>query len=93
MKIKVPTCLYWSSAEPLELDLDVPRDRERWISLVLTNGTMAEVKQLDWEEIRTCLPRLELPRHIRHFWELYFARRHTDPTTTTGSEGICQSRG
>ena len=62
--------LVWSKRE---IDLSDPWQRKWYIQQVLIHGKEEDVAQLDWQEIRRCLPELTLPTHIRLLWETYFA--------------------
>ena len=62
--------IVWSKGE---LDLSDPWQRRWYIQQVLTRGRAEDVAELDWEEIRELLPKLELPREVRKLWEDYFA--------------------
>lgn len=35
-------------------------------------GRAEDVAQLDWKEIRSILPELQLPQEVRRLWEDYF---------------------
>jgi len=61
--------IVWSKNE---IDLDDPFQRLWYLRQVLTRGRAADVADLDWEEIRSLFPRLNLPSPIRHLWEDYF---------------------
>ena len=48
--------------------------QRRWyIKQVLVSGRAEDVADLDWEEIRNILYKLELPEDIKSLWEDYFA--------------------
>lgn len=40
---------------------------------MLVSGRAEDVADLDWEEIRNILYKLELPEDIKSLWEDYFA--------------------
>ncbi len=62
--------LVWSKNE---IDLSDPFQRLWYLQQVLTRGRAEDIAQLDWEEIRSLLPRLNLPPDIHRLWENYFA--------------------
>ena len=82
---RVPKHIYWSASKPVEVDLTDPAQKKWWIKQVLTNGTMEDVCTLDPEDIRECLPHLQLPRPVRALWSDYFAERSTQPVPSEGS--------
>jgi hypothetical protein len=62
--------IVWSKSE---IDLKDPFQRLWYFQQVLTKGRATDVADLDWEEIKSVLPRLSLPTPIRQLWEDYFA--------------------
>jgi len=56
------------------LDFTHPWIRKWWIEQVLIHGTMEDVVELDFEEIRNFLPTLNLPKEIKNLWADYFAQ-------------------
>jgi hypothetical protein len=62
--------IVWSKRE---IDLSDPWQKKWYIQQVLIHGKAEDVAQLDWLEIRGCLPELDLPVHIRHLWEDHFS--------------------
>ncbi|OFW55353.1 MAG: hypothetical protein A2V52_04835 [Actinobacteria bacterium RBG_19FT_COMBO_54_7] len=61
--------IVWSTDE---VDLDDPFQRKWYIKQVLTYGRAEDIAALDWDEIESLLPELDLPRHIKAMWEAYF---------------------
>ncbi len=61
--------IVWSTDE---VDLNDPFQKNWFIRQVLTHGRAEDIAALDWEEIRTLMPELELPREIAALWEDYF---------------------
>lgn len=61
--------IVWSTDE---VDLNDPFQRNWFIRQVLTHGRAEDIAALDWEEVRTLMPELELPREIAALWEDYF---------------------
>jgi hypothetical protein len=62
--------IVWSKND---IDLDDPFQKLWYLRQVLTRGRAADVAELDWEELETLLPRLDLPPNIHRLWEDYFA--------------------
>lgn len=62
--------LVWSKSE---IDLDDPFQRQWYIRQVLTNGRAQDIAGLDWMEIKSLLPQLNLPCEIARLWEWVFA--------------------
>jgi len=62
--------IVWSKRE---IDLADPWQKKWYIQQVLIHGKAEDVAQLNWQEIRECLPSLTLPTHIRRLWEDHFA--------------------
>ncbi len=71
MKIKPKRYIVWCTDK--EIDLSNSWQRKWYIKQVLTKGRAEDVAELDWKEIKTLLPELELPEDIKSFWEDYFA--------------------
>ena len=63
-------CIVWSKKE---IALNDPFQKLWYLRQVLTMGRAADVADLDWEELRTLLPRLNIPSSILQLWEDYFA--------------------
>jgi len=61
--------IVWSKSD---IDLTDGFQKLWYLRQVLTRGRAADVAELDWEELKTLLPRLDLPAHIRRLWEDYF---------------------
>jgi hypothetical protein len=61
--------IVWSTDE---VDLDDPFQKVWFIKQVLTHGRAEDVAALDWDEVRTLIPELELPGEIAALWEDYF---------------------
>lgn len=61
--------IVWSTNE---VDLEDPFLKIWFIKQVLTHGRSEDIAALDWEEIRTLMPELDLPRDIAALWEDYF---------------------
>ena len=62
--------IVWSKRE---IDLEDPFQKLWYLRQVLTNGRAEDIAALDWEEIKTLLPRLDLPPDVYRLWETYFA--------------------
>ncbi len=61
--------IVWSTNE---VDLEDPFQKKWFMKQVLTHGRSEDIAALDWEEIRTLMPELDLPRDIAALWEDYF---------------------
>jgi hypothetical protein len=48
--------------------------RRFYIERILQNGTMDDIRDIGLPEIRRVLPRINLSREVRDFWEWYFDR-------------------
>lgn len=55
------------------LDLQDPFQREWHLTQVLLHGRADDVAAIDWNEVRTLLPKLQLPAYVRSLWESYFS--------------------
>lgn len=62
--------IVWSTNH---LDLNDPFQKLWYLRQVLTKGRAADVAELNWDELKSLLPRLDLPPNIRLLWEDYFA--------------------
>jgi len=71
MRIKPKRYIVWSTER--DIDLSDPWQRRWYIKQVLVSGRAKDVADLDWEEIRNILYKLELPEDIKSLWEDYFA--------------------
>lgn len=69
-KIRPKRYIVWSTNK--EIDLSDPWQRKWYIKQVLTHGRAEDIAELDWEEIRTLLPEMDLPKEVRNLWENYF---------------------
>ena len=61
--------IVWSKSE---IDLQDSFQRKWYYRQVLMNGRAEDVASIDWEEIKECLPELNLPPNINRVWESYF---------------------
>jgi len=64
-------------ADVEKLDFTHPWIRKWWIEQVLIHGTMEDVAELDFEEIRTFLPTLNLSKEVKNLWEDYFSWKNS----------------
>ncbi len=69
--------IYWSTEGTVSVDLSDPVQKRWWIKEVLMNGTMEDIRQLNWNDIRDALPHIYLPRPVRALWTDYFASRNS----------------
>lgn len=51
---------------------DSPEFIKWYIARVLTNGNKNDIREIGLNTIRQYLPILNLPAHIRNFWDRYF---------------------
>lgn len=63
--------LYWSG-EKRFVDLRNPMEEAWWITTVLREGRMQDVRELPLQRVRELLPQLPLPRFLKEIWEIYF---------------------
>lgn len=61
--------IVWSTDE---VDLQDPFQRKWYLKQVLSHGRAEDIAALDWDEIETLLPQLDLPRDIVDLWKGYF---------------------
>jgi hypothetical protein len=73
MKIKPKRYIVWSTDK--EIDLSDPWQKKWYIKQVLTYGRAEDIAELDWEEVKKLLSKLDLPEHIKSLWEDYFASK------------------
>lgn len=78
---RVDKHIYWSTDRSIEVDLDDPDQKKWWIKQVLSNGTMADVRELDLQDIAACIDQIHLPKPIRALWKYYFDTRDPGPVT------------
>lgn len=64
--------IVWSKNE---LDLNDDWQRKWYIQQVLTHGRAEDIKYLCWEEVRSLLGELNLPKEVRMLWEDYFGAK------------------
>jgi len=55
-----------------DIDMTDPQQRRWYIEQVLSHGLSEDIAELDWDEIRTLLPDLNLPEDVRRLWRAYF---------------------
>ena len=51
-----------------------PQERRWYIEQVLSHGLAEDIAELDWDEIKTLLPDLNLPEDVLRLWRAYFSR-------------------
>lgn len=61
--------IVWSKKE---IDLKDDWQKKWYLRQVLTYGRAEDIAELDWEEIKFLLPKLDLPRDVKRLWESYF---------------------
>ena len=61
--------IVWSKKE---IDLEDIWQKKWYIKQVLTNGRAEDVKELDWDEVKTLLEEIELPQDVKRLWRDYF---------------------
>jgi len=57
------------------IDLNDSFQRKWYIKQVLTNGLSEDVAELDWEEIKSILSEIILPKYVLKLWKDYFETR------------------
>ncbi|MCM8817715.1 MAG: hypothetical protein NC913_09470 [Candidatus Omnitrophica bacterium] len=67
--MKQKNYIVWSKKE---IDLSDPFQRKWYIKQVLLHGRAEDISKLDWNEVSTLLPELNLPEHIEKLWRDYF---------------------
>jgi hypothetical protein len=61
--------IVWSTDD---VDLKDPFQKKWFMKQVLTHGRSEDIAALDWDEVRTLIPELDLPVEIAALWEDYF---------------------
>ena len=61
--------IVWSKKE---IDLSDPFQKKWYIKQVLSYGKAEDVALLDWQEVKSFLPELNLPEERKRLWEDYF---------------------
>ena len=61
--------IVWSKNK---IDLDDDWQKKWYIQQVITYGRAEDIVHLNWDEIRSLLGELNLPRHVKGLWEDYF---------------------
>lgn len=61
--------IVWSKKE---IDMNDPFQKKWYLKQVLLYGKSEDIRNIDWNEIKTLLPDLDLPSGIKKFWENYF---------------------
>ncbi len=61
--------IVWSKKE---IDLEDIWQKKWYIKQVLTNGRAEDVKELDWDEVKTLLEEIDLPQDVKRLWRDYF---------------------
>lgn len=57
-----------------DIDMSDPQERRWYIEQVLSHGLAEDIAELDWDEIKTLLPDLNLPEDVFRLWRAYFSR-------------------
>jgi hypothetical protein len=57
-----------------DIDMSDPQERRWYIEQVLSHGLAEDIAELDWDEIKTLLPDLNLPEDVLRLWRAYFSR-------------------
>jgi hypothetical protein len=77
--VKINQDLLWD-CKPTDAEMATKAFERFYVTRVLSNGTMKDVRDIGLELIRQTLPDLWLPAAIREFWEWYFGWPHAQPT-------------
>ena len=70
MNVRPKRYIVWSTKE---IDPASPFQRSWYVQQVLAYGRAEDIASLDWDEVKTRLPELQLPPDVRRLWEAYFA--------------------
>jgi hypothetical protein len=62
--------IVWSKER---VDLSNPFQKKWYVQQVLAHGRAEDVAALDWNELESLLPGMQLPPRVRRLWEDYFA--------------------
>jgi hypothetical protein len=84
--MKVNKSLFWESNVKGEWDTWSEKSRKAYVERVLTWGARNDIVELGFSTIRTYLPELRLPKHIREFWESYFEEEDRNGNTYRTAE-------
>jgi len=68
-KTKIKRYIVWSKKK---IDLSDPFQKRWYLKQVLTYGRAEDVAKLDWNEIKSLLPKMELSQDVKALWEDYF---------------------
>lgn len=68
-KIQPKRYIVWSKKEINISDL---WQRKWYIQQILTHGRAEDIAALDWNEVETFLPELNLPDDVLRLWQEYF---------------------
>ena len=77
MEKRLPRHLVWSTDT---LDLRDPFQKRWLLRQTLTHGAAQDIRALDFEDLRSQLDSLDLPREIGSLWRLYFEGTHARRT-------------
>ncbi|MBS4027524.1 MAG: hypothetical protein KGZ58_02710 [Ignavibacteriales bacterium] len=61
--------IVWSKRE---IDLEDSFQRKWYIEQVLSHGRSEDIRTLDYDEIKSLLPTMNISKNIRRVWENYF---------------------
>jgi hypothetical protein len=62
--------IVWSKKD---INLNSPYQKRWYIKQVLLHGRAEDVAELNWNEVKVLLDRLDLPKNIYRLWRNYFA--------------------
>jgi len=68
--VKPKRYIVWSKER---VDLGNPFQKKWYVQQVLAHGRAEDVASLDWNEVESLLPGMQLPPRVRRLWEDYFA--------------------
>ncbi len=66
--------IFWS-VKPEKLDISEPWTRRWYLKQVLTYGKFKDIACLDFEEIKSSLDKMDLPKEIDQLWRHYFGEQ------------------
>jgi len=62
-------------ADPKRMNLNEEKEKRMWLQMVLTRGRAANIRELDFAEVKKFLPDLFLPGEVKKLWADYFLKK------------------
>jgi hypothetical protein len=63
--------IVWSTNK--EIDLNDSQQRKWYFQQVLLHGLTEDIAKLDWDEIQSLIPELNLSKDVSRLWRHYFS--------------------